>query len=151
MSTRDREMFRWLARLSAVAGLSFAVSSCGGDGSPTDSGPDDFDVTVNLTVQGGGDGNGQVLGSQIACQIQGGQPSATGCQGTLTVNSRNLPTTLTLTASPSQGSTFVGWTGSCAAAGTQATCQLSVNSSTPTWAFASIGSTGRMISSTSYG
>jgi len=122
---------------SLLVGL-VGIAGCGGDkkgGGGSGTGPDDFDVTVNLTVQGAGNGNGQVSGSQINCQIQGGQASATGCQGTVTLNSSNLPTTLTLTASPSQGSTFVAWTGSCAAAGAGAACQLSVNSSTRTWTF----------------
>jgi len=116
------------------------IVGCGGDkkgGGNSGTGPDDFDVTVTLTVQGAGNGHGQVSGSQISCQIQAGQASGTGCQGTLTINSRNLPTTLTLTATASQGSAFVSWGGSCAAAGTGSTCQLSVTSSSRNWTFTS--------------
>lgn len=107
-------------------------AGCGGGnggGGNGGTGPEDFDVTVNLSVQGAGNGNGQVTGSQLTCQIQNGTAAATGCQRSFTLNSRNLPTNLTLTAAAGQGSGFVAWGGACGTAGGAASCQVSVNSS----------------------
>ena len=122
--------FRSALKSLVILMLALSLSVCKGGkkgGGITD--PQTFDVTVSLTIQGAGDGNGQVSGSQLACQIQGGQAAASGCQRAFTINSGNLPSTLTLTAFPSTESAFVTWGGACASAGTNAACSLTA---TPT-------------------
>jgi len=71
-----------------------------------------------LNVTGGGDGSGTVasqagLTPAIACTITSGSAVGTGCTGTYLQG-----TSVTLTASASNGHTFTGWTGNCGGTGT---------------------------------
>lgn len=74
---------------------------------PNGNNPTSYAVTVGKT----GAGSGTVSGGTIAC----GQT----CQNVFSIGS-----TVTLTAVPASGSTFVGWTGACTGAGT---CTLTMN------------------------
>ncbi len=126
-------------RILLVTTVPLMVTVCDGgkdDGSPTE--PETFEVTVDLSVLGSGNGSGQVSGAQLACQIEAGQAAASGCQQALTFNSGNLPTTLNLVASPSPGSAFVTWAGFCASAGSSTTCPLTITSVNRTWVITAI-------------
>ncbi|MGD2124423.1 MAG: hypothetical protein PVJ76_22030, partial [Gemmatimonadota bacterium] len=121
-----------IALLSLLTVVFLATMACTGGKSGDTTGPQASNVTFNVTVQGAGDGQGTVSGSQLSCQIQGGQAGATGCQGTRTFSSNSLPTTVTITASPQQGSAFVTWGGACASAGSNPSCQMTVSASPTT-------------------
>ena len=80
-----------------------------------------FGALRTLVVGGAGDGSGAIGSTPggIACTVgatSGGTCSAQFLEGT----------TVTLTASPATGNTFVGWSGDCAAAGP--TCTLTMSS-----------------------
>ncbi|GLC24997.1 InlB B-repeat-containing protein [Roseisolibacter agri] len=83
-----------------------------------------FGVLRTLVVGGAGDGAGAIGSTPggIACTVGatgGGSCSAQFLEGT----------TVTLTASPATGNTFVGWSGDCAAA-SGPTCTLTISSAT---------------------
>ena len=80
--------------------------------------------TFPVSVASAGSGSGRVTSdpAQIDCVITDGAPSV-GCSGLFSQG-----TSLTLTADPSGGSTFGGWTGECS--GAQLTCVLVVNAAT---------------------
>jgi hypothetical protein len=125
-----------LSHLKGIALALLAVSllgleGCGGGkknggGTNNGTGPETYNVTVNVTVQGAGTGDGQVSGNQISCQIQGGQAGASGCSGSMTMNSVSLPANYSLTATAASGSEFVQWGGACASAGSNTTCQVQI-------------------------
>lgn len=71
-------------------------------------------TTNVLTVSRSGSGQGTVSGSGISC--------GTDCTETFTD-----VTSVTLTASANSGSTFIGWSGACASAGTSPTCTVNVS------------------------
>src|SRR5271166_6478513 len=76
-------------------------------------------ATVNsITVLGGGNGNGSVVGNVggVNCIITNGVAGTTNC--TITSSS---PITITLTAAPSSGSSFTAWNNGC---GTNPVCVL---------------------------
>jgi uncharacterized repeat protein (TIGR02543 family) len=72
-----------------------------------------------LTITGGGTGSGTVTapaaGGQpaLSCTITAGVAARTGC-----TQSYPWRTVVTLTATPSSGHTFTGWTGACTRPGT---------------------------------
>lgn len=113
-----------------LAVLLVGVWGCskGGNGGGTNNGtgPETYNVTVDITVQGAGTGHGQVSGNQISCQVQGGQAAASGCSGSMTMNSVSLPANYTVTATAASGSEFVGWGGACSSAGSNGTCQVQI-------------------------
>jgi len=76
-----------------------------------------------VTVRAGAtsSGTGTVSGTGISCAITGTSQSS-DCSETLAEG-----TQLTLTATPTAGSSFAGWGGACAARGTNATCTLTVS------------------------
>ena len=80
--------------------------------------------TVTIRKAASGNGTGTVSGTGISCSItassQTGDCSETFVQGTQ----------LTLTAAATGGGSFAGWSGACAAAGTTATCALTVSQNT---------------------
>jgi hypothetical protein len=80
--------------------------------------------TVTLRARATSGGTGTVAGTGISCSItassQSGDCSETFPEGTM----------LTLSATATGGSSFAGWGGACAAAGTSATCALSVSQNT---------------------
>lgn len=132
-NTRTARVWRVGIAFLALLTLAFlGTMACSGGKSGNSTGPQATNVTFNVAVQGAGDGQGTVSGSQLSCQIQGGQAGATGCQGTRTFSSNNLPTTVTITASPHQGSAFVSWGGACASAGANPSCQVTVTASPTT-------------------
>jgi Divergent InlB B-repeat domain len=102
--------------------LLLVLVSCTG---PT--GPDDERIerpSVSMDVVGSGNGSGHVAGGPPAtpfdCHIRGGVASAPGCSRSF----QPLETSsVSLTASPDLGSTFVGWSGCSTVVGT--TCRLS--------------------------
>jgi hypothetical protein len=71
-------------------------------------------TTNVLTVSRSGTGSGTVSGEGIAC--------GTDCTQAFTE-----PKDVTLTASASPGSAFVGWSGACSGAGTSPTCTVNVS------------------------
>lgn len=82
----------------------------------------------DLTIVASGAGAGRVTGTVtkdgitafIDCSVSNGRyTSTTGC-ATRAANGSSI----TLSATAEAGSTFVGWTGDCAAAGTAATCTV---------------------------
>ncbi|MGZ8414501.1 MAG: InlB B-repeat-containing protein, partial [Gemmatirosa sp.] len=80
-----------------------------------------FGVLRTLSVGGAGDGAGTITGAPggIACTV--GANAAGSCSAQLLDG-----TTVTLTATPASGSTFVDWSGDCAGA-TGSTCTLTVS------------------------
>jgi hypothetical protein len=118
--------------LSAVAtgGSTFAGWSgagCSGTGNCAVTLNSDQTVTATfnpppprtVTVNSGGAGSGTVTGNGINCTITNGIESGT-CQITV-----NAGTTISLTAAPTGGSTFGGWSGGCTGTGA---CTVTVNS-----------------------
>jgi Bacterial pre-peptidase C-terminal domain/Divergent InlB B-repeat domain len=75
--------------------------------------------TYTLSVLGSGTGTGTVTGSGISCTINNGSTSGT-CQA-----SYSSGTNVSLTATPTSGSTFSGWSGSCSGTGA---CNLTMSS-----------------------
>ena len=91
-------------------------ASFGGAGTPS----------FALNVSGGGDGDGTVNSQQglvpaIACAITAGTAASSGC-GASYLEGRSV----TLTATPSVGHTFEGWTGDCSGTGT---CNVTISAS----------------------
>ena len=70
-----------------------------------------FVADYTLTVMGGGNGQGTVTGSGISCTISAG--SASGACSVFYA----LGTVVSLTATPTGGSTFSGWGGACSGTG----------------------------------
>jgi 6-phosphogluconolactonase (cycloisomerase 2 family) len=80
--------------------------------------------TINpftVTVQGAGNGNGTVTGGSITCTSTAGTTAGTCTQ---TVNSGGA---LTLSAIPSAGSNFGGWSGACAGSGPCSLTNITAN------------------------
>jgi uncharacterized protein (DUF2345 family) len=80
-----------------------------------------FALFYSLTVSEIGSGTGTVTSSDNAITCASG--STTGCS-----SSYPSGTQVTLTASATGTSTFLGWGGACAASGTSATCNVTMNS-----------------------
>ena len=83
-----------------------------------------FGPARQLIIEGTGSGSGRVTSQQglspaIDCEITSGAPGASGC-------SAGYPTgtVVTLTADPSAGSTFTGWSGACTGSGT---CEVTLS------------------------
>lgn len=74
-------------------------------------------INYTLTVNGTGTGQGSVTGNGINCTINNGSKSGT-CSAQVSSGSP-----VSLSASPSGGSTFDGWTGSCIGGG----CSFTMN------------------------
>jgi Domain of unknown function (DUF1929)/Divergent InlB B-repeat domain/Kelch motif len=79
-----------------------------------------------LVVTGGGGGDGSVgtVGAPegIACTITDGEASATGCTAQYAPQA-----VVTLEATPAGDHSFVGWQGDCVAAGSAATCEITMS------------------------
>jgi hypothetical protein len=115
---------------SVFAGWS---GKCSGTGSTCSIalGLDSLEVTARFTtptflvsVTSAGSGSGRVTSdpAQLDCVITNGAPGV-GCSSLFSQG-----TSVTLTADPSGGSTFGGWTGTCS--GAQSTCVFVVNAET---------------------
>ena len=78
----------------------------------------------SLTIVGTGTGGGTITSSPsgIDCTITNGSVGASGCGASYTAG-----TVVTLTASPSAGDTFAGWSGACSGSGT---CQVKLGADT---------------------
>jgi len=74
-------------------------------------------TTNNLTILKAGTGSGTVTSN----------PSGIDC-GSDCSEVYNANTSVTLTATPDTGSIFGGWSGDCSSCGTNATCQITMNS-----------------------
>lgn len=82
-------------------------------------------VTLNVTAPSNATGAGMVSasGMEIDCSLVGASsPAPQDCKATASVE--DLQGTLTLYATPDGASTFGGWGGACASAGTSPTCVL---------------------------
>lgn len=82
-------------------------------------------VTVNVTAPSNATGGGlvSVEGMDVDCTLEGAtSPSPQYCKATASVE--DLQGVLTLYATPDGASTFGGWGGACASAGTSPTCIL---------------------------
>lgn len=73
--------------------------------------------TYPVSVSPIGSGSGTIMGTGISCSLPAG--GSNDCDQNV-----NHGTSLVLTANVSAGSTFAGWGGDCAAAGTATTCTL---------------------------
>ncbi len=76
-------------------------------------------TNYTLSVTGGGTGQGTVTGSGINCTINGGSTSGT-CSVSLASG-----TSVSLSATPTGGSSFSGWGGACSGSGS---CSFTMNS-----------------------
>ena len=101
--------------VTAQAVRGYVVVGSGGGGTPTPT-PTPTPVTYQLKVTQPGNGSGNVKAS----------PSGTSCGTACTVY--DAGTVVTLTAVPGSNSSFTGWGGACAGAGTSLTCKVTMNS-----------------------
>ena len=84
--------------------------------------PANYTVTIRAATSSGG--TGTVSGTGISCTITASSQSS-DCSETFAQG-----TQVTLTAAATGGSSFAGWSGACASAGTSATCTLTVSQNT---------------------
>lgn len=116
---------------SSFAGWTGACSGLSLTCSVTANGAVNVGAVFNTTTTGGGGGGGGSTSSSFTLQVaKGGTGTVVGnvggincgnlCQSTIASN-----TTVTLTATPAAGWSFVNWTGDCA--GTSTTCTVTMN------------------------
>jgi hypothetical protein len=117
---------RFVAGLVAIifsAGTLALIHGCEDTSQPVEANPSLSVILKTLTVTGSGTGNGVVTSSPtgINCTITAGVAGSTGCQKQF-----SSTTTVTLTATPKAGHSFVGWLQTCSGTGTCRTL-MSVN------------------------
>ncbi len=110
--TLSESFIDWrLGCVCLVAVLALGLEGCGGAATVTTTPPPS---THTLSVNVSGDGSVSSSPAGISC--------GTACSALFTTGS-----TVTLSAAPASGSSFSGWSGACAAAGSETSCTLTMN------------------------
>jgi hypothetical protein len=117
-----------------VALLALLSSGCGGGNPTSNTIPTDYLLTVTRS----GAGTGTVTASS-------GNLDCSNGNGTICTASYSNGASVTLTATPTNGSSFGGWSGDCSGAGTSATCVVSMTADRNVGAAFGAGSGGGIV------